>query len=775
VDRLSAMNNAAQTPQAATATLQDAEVAAAEENLARGDTGEASARCEKVLASIGDHPRALYVLGKIAYQAKNLARAEECLNKALAKKRSVPEFHYLLGNIYQDQGRLDRAISAYRRAIRFAPDFAEAHNDLGTAYHAKGWDKEAVDCYAEAVRSDPRHFIAHANMGASLRRLGRFPESRRAYLAALKLRIAQSLRRLFGSSGRPAAALGARSGEVSTLTAQATAAVGKREFAQAAEIARRALELSPQDHELLHLRGYSLGEAGQYEEGMRNIREALRLKPNVPEFHINLGNLLVRAQRFEEAIESYRAALQLEPGSPVVYSNLSRIYLDLGMYDAAIQACREAVRLHPSFAAGQSNLATSLWHAGDLAEAESHAREAIRLAPAESHGYVKLAVILKDQGRIAEARQAFRDGLLINDRDDDLLREYGLFRYEAEADADGAIEYLERSVAVNDDASAHFTEGMILLGTERFKEGWRKYEYRKRVTDRARAYGELPYPEWGGESFDGRAVLVYGEQGIGDEIMFAGLMPEFAPAARRRVLFCDHRLEELFRRSFAGMQVHGGLRHGGDRPYPVLQGIDFALPAGSLGGLLRPSAESFPIHSGYLRADPRKIESWRTRLAALGPGRKIGLCWRGGVQSTGRSRRSLDLEALLPMLSLQGLHWVSLQYGDHAEEIATFSRRHGIAIQDWRDAAADMDELAALICGLDHVVSVCNATVHLTGALGRAATVLAPMAPEWRYGLRRERMLWYPSVRVLRQSALGDWSGVIEGARYELRSLPGKS
>jgi tetratricopeptide (TPR) repeat protein len=773
VNRLRAMNSPSPNPQAATADLQDAEVAAAEESLTRGDTAAASARCEKVLTSVKDHPRALYVLGKIAYQAKDLARAEECLNKALAKKRSVPEFHYLIGNIYQDQGRLDRAISAYRRAIRFAPNFAEAHNDLGTAYHAKGWDKEAVDCYAEAVRSDPRHFIAHANMGASLRRLGRLTESRRAYFAALRLRVTQALRRLFGASDRPTAAPGAKSGEVSALTAQASAAFGKREFAQAAEIARRALELAPQDHELLHLRGYSLGEAGQYDEAMKNIREALRLKPNVPEFHINLGNMLVRVQRFEEAIESYRTAARLEPGSPVVYSNLSRIYLDLGMYDAGIESCQEAVRLHPSFAAGQSNLATALWHVGRLEEAESHAREAIRLAPAESHGYVKLAIILKDQGHIAEARQAFRDGLLINERDDDLLRQYGLFRYEADADADGAIEYLERSIAVNDNASAHFTEAMIMLAAERFKEGWRKYEYRKRVPDRVRAYGKLPYREWRGEVLDGRAVLVYGEQGIGDEIMFAGLMPAFAPAARRRVLFCDHRLEELFRRSFAGIEIHGGLRHGGDRPYPVLQGIDFVLPAGDLGELLRPSAESFPAHSGYLQADSGKIESWRARLAALGPGRKIGLSWRGGVQSTGRSRRSLDLEALQPLLSLPGLQWVSLQYGDQAEEIAAFSRRHGIAIQDWRDATGNMDELAALICGLDHVVSVCNATVHLTGALGRAATVLAPMAPEWRYGLRRERMLWYPSVRVLRQGALGDWSGVLAGAREVLRSLPG--
>jgi hypothetical protein len=188
--------------------------------------------------------------------------------------------------------------------------------------------------------------------------------------------------------------------------------------------------------------------------------------------------------------------------------------------------------------------------------------------------------------------------------------------------------------------------------------------------------------------------------------------------------------------------------------------------------VLRPTLESFPDHVAYLRADPQKVQAWRTRLTALGTGRKIGLSWRGGVQSTGRSRRSLDLDALLPLLSLPGLQWVSLQYGDHAKEIAAFSRQHGVAIQDWRDATSDMDELAALICGLDHVVSVCNATVHLTGALGRPATVLAPMAPEWRYGLRREHMLWYPSVRVLRQGKLGDWSDVINGIRDQLRSPP---
>jgi hypothetical protein len=177
---------------------------------------------------------------------------------------------------------------------------------------------------------------------------------------------------------------------------------------------------------------------------------------------------------------------------------------------------------------------------------------------------------------------------------------------------------------------------------------------------------------------------------------------------------------------------------------------------------LRRRPEDFPQHAGFLTADSQKIDQWKARLAALGPGPKIGLSWQGGVGHTGRARRSLTLEQLLPVLRRRDAHFVSLQYTDVAAEIREFQARQGIPIHHWQEAIDDYDETAALVIALDKVLTVCTAIVHLTGALGRPALVMVPFGSDWRYGATGEQMLWYPSVRLIRQRAIGDWSAVLQ-------------
>ena len=156
-----------------------------------------------------------------------------------------------------------------------------------------------------------------------------------------------------------------------------------------------------------------------------------------------------------------------------------------------------------------------------------------------------------------------------------------------------------------------------------------------------------------------------------------------------------------------------------------------------------------------------------TSLASFGgPGKKIGLSWRGGVGLTGKKRRSFSLSELQPVLSLPGVHWVNLQYTDVREEIETSPVR----VHHWQEAIDDYDQTAALVCALDGVLTVCTALVHLTGGLGRPALVMVPFGADWRYGATGERMVWYPSVRLLRQRRVGDWTDVLEEVSRRIAS-----
>jgi hypothetical protein len=330
-----------------------------------------------------------------------------------------------------------------------------------------------------------------------------------------------------------------------------------------------------------------------------------------------------------------------------------------------------------------------------------------------------------------------------------------------------ALAEYDRAVALHPDFPlARFHRGMARLLLGDFERGWPDYELRL-LNDAASPRAPRP-SALDATTLRDRVLLLAREQGLGDEIMFASLASEASALAGHCVLECDPRLAALFRRSFPGIEVLPSAR-GDARPG---RPVDFELPIGSLAQFLRRGAADFPRHAGYLQADPQRVAYWRDRLAALGPGMKIGLSWAGGVRKTRGALRTIALERLGPLLRTPGVHFVSLQYTPQATaEIAAIAGEAALA--HWPEAIDDYDETAALVCALDLVISVCTSVVHLAGALGRPAWVLAPVGPEWRYGASGESMIWYPSVRVLRQARYKDWDPVVARVAADLARRAG--
>jgi len=264
---------------------------------------------------------------------------------------------------------------------------------------------------------------------------------------------------------------------------------------------------------------------------------------------------------------------------------------------------------------------------------------------------------------------------------------------------------------------------------------------------------------------------VYAEQGLGDEIMYASCLPDVIAQAAHCVIDCEPRLADLMRRSFPQATVHGGRQTDAVDWLEDAGPIDVKIPAGSLPLTLRREPAQFPQHKGYLRAAPERVAAWRARLQGLGPGLKIGLSWRGGVPQTGRGTRSISLPELLPVLRLGGATFVSLQYGQCGEELALLRERYGVEIHHWQEAIDDYEETAALVCGLDVVLSVCTAVVDLGGALGHPVWVMAPVRTDFRYGFKGKAMRWYPSARIFRQAQCGEWDSVTKEVAAALSQI----
>jgi hypothetical protein len=283
------------------------------------------------------------------------------------------------------------------------------------------------------------------------------------------------------------------------------------------------------------------------------------------------------------------------------------------------------------------------------------------------------------------------------------------------------------------------------------------------------------HPVWQGGALAGRRLLVIGEQGLGDEIMFASCVPDLLARGADCAIECSAKLEGLFRRSFPDAVVYTGRPDKSIPQHLSESGIDCEIPLGSLPRHFRRSHEDFPGHRGYLVADPSRIARWRAELAALGDGLKVGISWQGGSHLSRRPVRSLALAQWLPVLRTSGVHFVDLQYTDSAADIAELERSSGVRIHHWQAVCDDYEDTAAMVCALDLVISVCTAVIHLGGALGRPVWVLAPYSPEWRYGIAGETMPWYPSVRIIRQREYGVWEPVVTEAARRLAALAQRS
>ena len=427
--------------------------------------------------------------------------------------------------------------------------------------------------------------------------------------------------------------------------------------------------------------------------------------------------------RLAEAEQMYRQILAVDPRQADALHLLGMVAYQNGRNDAAVELIGKAIAIHKTAASYHSNLGNVLQAQDKLEEAAASYRRALEIKPDLPEAHVNLGNILQALGEVEAGLVSYRQALAL--------------RPEL--------------------AEALAAESMALLQQGDFSAGWHNFEHRWRTRDYDTEMRSYPQPLWKGEHLLSGSLLIWGEQGIGDEIMFAGLIPDVIRTGNHLVLDCDARLRSLFARSFPGVELLAG----DDAEHNANLEVAAHLPSGSLPGIFRQSRDAFDATtSPYLLAHPIERERFRTRYAA---GRLlIGLAWHTKNQKTGR-KRSVDLSLFAPLFALPGIRWVSLQYGDHgALEQQAVAADAPMLIDRSVDQFADMDPFAAQVAAMDLVITIDNSTAHLAGALGVPTWLLLPFAPNWRWLLDCEDSPWYPTMRIFRQPARDDWPSVMQ-------------
>jgi tetratricopeptide (TPR) repeat protein len=494
-------------------------------------------------------------------------------------------------------------------------------------------------------------------------------------------------------------------------------------------IYRQILAIDSRHADSLHLLGMIAYQRGSLEVAAELIRGAISNHPNGASYHANLGNVLQAQGNLAQAVVEYKRALSIKPNLAAVHINLGNVLQAQGELDGAVASYQRGLELEPNNAEAHYNLGNA-WQAQDRPDdAIASYERALANRPDHAAAHHNLGRSLSSVGNLDEASARYQHALSLQPENAQIALSLAL--------------------------------AQLLQGN--FIPGWPNYERRWQSADHDTPLRTYCQPFWKGERLSAGLLLLWGEQGIGDEIMFAGLIPEAVLTAGKCVLDCDPRLKPLFARSFPEVEVVAGY----DPERFAELDVVAHLPNGSLPGLFRRSSAAFAATtSPYLLADSVQRNQFRSRYAD--DRRLVGLAWHTNSRKTGHLR-SIDPSLLAPLFARPEIRWVSLQYGDH-DTLENQAARAGasVLIDCSVDQLSDMDAFAAQVAAMDLVITIDNSTAHLAGALGVAVWVLLPFVPDWRWLMNGERSSWYPSMRLFRQPKRGDWHSVVQSVNNAL-------
>jgi tetratricopeptide (TPR) repeat protein len=401
-----------------------------------------------------------------------------------------------------------------------------------------------------------------------------------------------------------------------------------------------------------------------------------------------------------------------------------------------------------------------------FAIAESFFRKADKLKPNNASIINALGCVAMELLRHHEAIERFKESL--NLVDDPIIYNNLATCYVHLGDPKQGLYWAEKAVKGEpDNAETKQNLAQCLLGLGRYKEGFELYDSRLLLPDRKERFYTADHSDKYWDGTKGQTIIVHGEQGLGDEIMFASMLPDVIKDCT--VIYdCNSRLLNIMRDSFPDITIYGTKQQNGDVAWYGNHKIDAKVSIGSLAKFYRNSEADFP-RVPYLKADEALVAKYAEKMKS--PRKKIGISWYGGAKRTSQSYRFNPLANWLDILKLD-CDFYSLQYNAEAgEKISKFNTEHGTNIIHWQETVDDYDETAAMLMNLDLVISSPQSVVHLAGALGVPCWRLCAHQALWTHGVHGNDAPWYGSVKNYWQEESGDWLPVMERVKQDLEGI----
>ena len=565
-------------------------------------------------------------------------------------------------------------------------------------------------------------------------------------------------------------------------------------------------------HALLGLLGVSKPDP---RAATRSMRRALVLEPGVGDICFNLGQHLSRIGPNQGATSAFRMATVIQPNNPATWLELGAISYTFRNLVTAERVIRKSVRLDPTNSTAWSYLGLIRAATQHLDEASLCFKTALVLDPCHSDATVNLANMYRQLELSGKARRlavsgpfhspmssrcwSTRSAISYDEAEHETSREdarkaciidpanadgYGNFAQVAfvNGDTNAALQFGIRAFQLAPmRAEIQFNLGIFQLGAGQLGIGWRNYSARKSVF-RASAPIGLPSNRWTDTSTQYQALLVVSEQGLGDEIQLASCLPDLATrfgcgVPTKILVECDRRLVPIYQRSFPKLNFLERLvdRNESNRTSDYTRivesnQIDAFIELGDLPGFFRKSIQDFGIHKAYLTADEERSRAWRERFRTRETKPLIGLCWRSRKDQQSRRIYYPPILSLAPLFALDGVKFVSLQYDAPENDIQEIMENFGVSVfhPAETDLMNEIDDLAALINVMDHIVTANTSVFHLAGALGRPTHVM-----DYGYGwytMGADHFPWYPSAQYRTKMPNEEWTPLVTSIASEIET-----
>lgn len=534
-------------------------------------------------------------------------------------------------------------------------------------------------------------------------------------------------------------------------------ALQRGDLAAARDLFERAVRAAPGAPDPHNNLGVALQQSNRWDEALAAFDRAIALAPAFADAWFNRGVVLTELQRWDDALASYRRAIGFQPRSPRYFNNLGNVLQRLHRWADALAAYESALALRPDYVEALVNCGVVLRQLRRWDEALRRYDAALAIRPGHAEALNNRAVALRETNRWEESVESCRQALATRPGYPEALNNLGFALHEL-GRFDEALRSYEQAIEARPDfAEANWNMALLHLARGEYLKGWKLFEWRWKTEDIAPSMRTFPRPLWlGREPLEGKTILVHSEQGLGDTIQFARFLGPLRRRAARVILESPRALVTLMASSFPEVDV---VASNADTP-----DFDFHCPLASLPYAFGTTLETIPGGAAYLAPSDEARRRWSEKLGSRTRAR-VGLAWAGNPALRNDHNRSIPFARLAPLLDLD-IEFHSLQKDIRDSDRAAVERDG--RMKTWGAELADFSDTAALVLGLDLVISVDTASAHLSGALGRPTWIALPYRADYRYLLDRSDSPWYPSARLFRQQRPGDWDGVVSDIRKTL-------